>query len=398
MKRISIIIALLALSYSANAQFHYQDSKNPEMMRHVNRREPSRKEIVLPQVNGYNVYKADLHTHTVFSDGSVLPDFRVRESWLDGLDVMAVTEHVEYRPHEDTFASYMKQYIDGSGKKVKNNRLSNRAADEDGIQVDLNFSYNRSYNIGKNYGITVIRGMEITRDGTTVGHYNALFTEDNNKIYDPDPIKMMRNAKDQGAIIQHNHPGWRKTDMNYTETDKVAYEEGLIDGIEVMNSGEFYPIAMDRAKERGLFMSANSDIHSSTAIDYTSGGNFRPMTFILAEDCSLESLKNALKEDRTIACAFNTLCGSEQLLTDFFKASVSVRVINDKNSKGVTSVWLTNNTSLEYYLKTDGQNRMLLAPFSTIIVKGKFEDKKIPLDVLNMFFAKDSHLKVMLGF
>ena len=32
-----------------------------------------RTEIVTPQVNGYNVYKADLHIHTLFSDGDVTP-------------------------------------------------------------------------------------------------------------------------------------------------------------------------------------------------------------------------------------------------------------------------------------------------------------------------------------
>ena len=396
MKRIALIFAILASSTAANAQFHYQDAENPEMSRHINRRKPSRKEIVLPQVNGYNVYKADLHTHTIFSDGAVLPDFRIKEAWLDGLDVMAVTEHIEYRPHEETMGIYMKNYM--GNNKVKNNRLGNKAADKDGIQVDLNYSYDRTVQKGEGYGVVVIRGMEVTRDGKTVGHYNALFTEDNNAIYDPDPIQMMRNARNQGALIMHNHPGWRKTDMNFTETDKAAYGEGLIDGIEVMNQDEFYPIAMDRAVERGLFMSANSDIHAATSSEYTSGGNCRPMTFILAKDCSLESLKDALKEDRTIAYAFNTLCGSKKLLEDFFKASMTVKVVTEKDSKGRVITWLTNNTSLEYHLRMEGENIIYLAPFSTILVKGKFEDRKIPLEVLNMFFAKDSNLKVQLEF
>lgn len=67
------------------------------MMRHSQRREAHRREIVIPQVNGYTVYKADLHIHTIYSDGSVTPEYRVREAWMDGLDVMACTEHLEYR-------------------------------------------------------------------------------------------------------------------------------------------------------------------------------------------------------------------------------------------------------------------------------------------------------------
>lgn len=400
MKRILMLFALLATGVAANAQFHYQDCQNPEMLRHVNRRKPARKEIVLPQVNGYNVYKADLHTHTIFSDGAILPDFRIKEAWLDGLDVIAVTEHIEYRPHEETLGKYMQNYIDGSGKEVKNNRLGDNPADKDGIQVDLNFSYERTVkqNESHGFGITIIRGSEITRDGKTVGHYNALFTTDNNAIYDPNPVQAMRNARAQGALIMHNHPGWRKVDMNFTDTDKAAYGEGLIDGVEVMNQDEFYPSVIDRVQERGLFIAANSDIHAVTSSDYTSEGNYRPMTFILAKDNSLESLKEALKAGRTIAFAFNTICGTKQLLSDFFKASTTVKLINEKDSKDRTVVWLTNNTSLEYHITMDGENIIYLGPSSTILVKGKFTDRKIPIEVVNMFCSEKTHLSLELEY
>ena len=94
MKRIIIIAAALLASLSASAQFYYQDAANVDMLRHSRQTSPERIEIMLPQVNGYNVYKADLHLHTIFSDGSVTPEYRVREAWYDGLDVVASTEHV----------------------------------------------------------------------------------------------------------------------------------------------------------------------------------------------------------------------------------------------------------------------------------------------------------------
>lgn len=67
-------------AYSAQAQYYYQDARNPKMLRHADRHAPARKLILIPQVNGYNVYKADLHTHTVYSDGHVVPHFRVNEA------------------------------------------------------------------------------------------------------------------------------------------------------------------------------------------------------------------------------------------------------------------------------------------------------------------------------
>ena len=79
MKKISFLIALISIVPAA-AQSYHQDCKNPEMLRHSERHEPCRHEIIIPMVNGYNVYKADLHTHTVYSDAQVLPKYRDRKS------------------------------------------------------------------------------------------------------------------------------------------------------------------------------------------------------------------------------------------------------------------------------------------------------------------------------
>jgi histidinol phosphatase-like PHP family hydrolase len=43
----------------------------------------------------------DLHTHSVFSDGHVWPSVRVGEAIADGLDAVAITEHLEWQPHLD---------------------------------------------------------------------------------------------------------------------------------------------------------------------------------------------------------------------------------------------------------------------------------------------------------
>ena len=40
----------------------------------------------------------DLHIHTVFSDGAVWPSIRVEEARREGLDLIAMTEHLEYQP------------------------------------------------------------------------------------------------------------------------------------------------------------------------------------------------------------------------------------------------------------------------------------------------------------
>ena len=54
--------------------------------------------IAIPDVAGYVTLKCDFHVHTVFSDGDVWPTFRVQEALADGLDAIALTDHVEYQP------------------------------------------------------------------------------------------------------------------------------------------------------------------------------------------------------------------------------------------------------------------------------------------------------------
>lgn len=368
MKQILTIAALLIFAGQSFAQHYYVDSGNPEMLRHASFREPARKEVVLPcQVNGYNVYKADLHAHTVYSDGSVTPQFRVKEAWCDGLDILAITEHIEYRP----FEGKMKSYLDANEDRTP----------------DLNTSVKEAQKEASRWDIFIIPGSEITRNGTTIGHFNALFTTDNNKIYDENPLQAIRNAKAQGAIVQHNHPGWVRTDINYTETEKAAYDEGLIDGVEVMNDYEFYPGIVDRVRERNLFIAANTDIHTSTAESFNAHEYTRPMTLIFASERTEAGIREALESCRTLAFGFNTICGDEQLLKDFFAASITVKKISDD------TYMLTNRTSVPYIIRQEGKNQVYLSPMSTLRVK-----TPLKFTVMNMFCGKDVHPMVELTF
>lgn len=390
MKKILILATGLFVSLSASAQFYYQDATNVDMLRHSRQTGAERVEIVLPQVNGYNVYKADLHLHTVYSDGDVTPEYRVREAWYDGLDVVASTEHVEYRRHEGKMISFLKGYVP-EGTEAINYSLTGKPADERGIQSDLNHSVKLYQSTAKGYGITVIPGAEITRDPQTIGHYNALFTTDNNTIYDADPIQSMRNAKAQGAIIMQNHPGWRRTDLSMLEFETKVYGEKLIDGIEIMNGSEFYPKAIERARENGFFMSANTDAHNSTFESYRLNGSFRNMTLIMAEDQSLESIREALLAHRTLAYSFGSLAGEEQLLQDFFKASVAVKVLS-VSSKGDKTVAVTNMSSLSYLLDFGG-NPVILNPFCTIRTTVA-KDKALDFSVANMWCGENAHPQI----
>lgn len=399
MKKLLFFAALLMAS-AASAQSHYQDNANVDMLRHHNQQSRQRREIILPEVNGYTVFKADLHTHSIFSDGSVTPEFRVEEAWLEGLDVLAITEHLEYRPYEQKMVNFLNDLLPEGTKATNTNIIGTGKTDKDGIKSDLNYPVRLAEAAAKGYGLTIIPGIEITRTPETIGHFNALFTKDNNIIHDTDPMQAFRNARAQGALVMNNHPGWRRKNLDMSEPERKAYAEKLIDGVEVMNGGEFYPRVIDYALEQGVFIASNTDIHGSSAEEYfvtTEGAVMRNMTFILAKDNSLESLKEALKARRTLAYSFGTIAGEESLLKAFFKASIATKVVYTNPSNGNRTVRLTNTSSIPYTFRIGGGNITTLKAFSSVQTTVA-KDGKIVVKVENMWSGKDSHPEVELTF
>ena len=356
------------------------------MARHTLRHEVLRQEFVLPKVNGFQVLKSDLHSHTIYSDGSVTPEYRVREAWVDGLDVLAITEHIEYRPSEGKMFSYLKGYLPGEPLK----------SDGKTVLADLNVSNKTAIAAAAGYGITIIPGAEITRDQNKIGHYNALFVKDVNAIYDPDPAVSMRNAREQGALIMHNHPGWIRKSVDMIEFEKQVYGENLIDGIEIMNGSEFYPPIVSRASEKQFFMAANTDIHGTTTMDYVAQGHRRNMTFILAKDNSLESIKEALKARRTLAYSFGTLAGEEQLIKDFFMACVKFETFR-VDGNGKRTMRMVNNTSMDFVLRFGGNPVELRAFTSRNVSVAK--DSELVFTVENLWIPGDKkHPEIKLKF
>lgn len=391
MKRTYLLLAALLICSAASAQRYYKDAKNPDITRHTLHSSSQRVEFVLPEVNGYNIYKADLHTHSIYSDGDCTPEFRVREAWYDGLDVLAITEHVEYRRHEGNMIRALGGILP-EGTKPQNHNVIGKAADERGIVSDLNLPVELARKTAKGYGLTIISGVEITRTPETIGHYNALFTTDNNAIYDADPAESMRKARAQGALIMHNHPGWRRTSLDQTEAEQEFYKAGLIDGVEVMNGTSFYPKAIDWAHDKGLFVSSNTDIHDATAESYRINGVRRNMTLIFAKDQSVESLREAVAAHRTLAFSLGTLAGDEQLLRDLFLASMQVRVVAEAKN-GVKTVALTNMSSVPYVLRYGSGNPVVINPFSSRTAKTNKEGV-LRFTVENCWCGSESQLNI----
>ncbi len=392
MKTLKLLLPLILMSIlSASAQ-------KQSILRHqpgVIGDKGVRNEIYIPKVMGYNVYKADLHTHTIYSDGDITPALRVNEAWCDGLDIIAITDHMEYRRVEREIFQYMKDYIDPAyrGKGAVNTNVLNRDPDSNGILVDFNVASTAAEKEAKRLGIMAIKGVEITRG--KLGDYNALFTTDNNALYDPNLEQTIRNARAQGAFIIHNHPQYSKnTESTLPPHCEEFYAKGLIDGIELANGFNHYDRLFDYCFKGKYTPFATSDAHFLISARFPNAGKeyYRNMTLILAKDRTEKAVKEALRAGRTIAYSANMLIGTEKLLLELFDACVEVeKVGTDWKKLGVV---IRNKSSLPFAVSKDGKNEYIVPAHGTAMVYVGRNDKVLNLTITNMLYGVNKSPKV----
>ncbi|MBP7498027.1 MAG: histidinol-phosphatase [Bacteroidales bacterium] len=309
-----------------------------------------RKDIKLPDIEGYKTLKCDFHIHTIFSDALVWPTIRVEEAYREGLDAIAITDHVEYKPY--------KKYVDTS---------------------DLNISYNIAKSRADYYGLIIIKGAEITRN-LPLGHSNALFLNDINPLKEGYPNMPSQNtdaykaANKQGAYIFWNHPGFMRPDNigQWTDAQETLYKEGFIKGIEVVNGKTFYPEGLRFAKEKNLTFFGNTDIHNPITFNYNFNiGQHRTMTLVFAKDKTQEAIKEALLAGRTAVYFGDTLFGNDKYLKQIFYNSVKQSQNDIKlKGKGKVVILISNNSDLSYYLKRV-DNEDINIPGSLYLPAGK---------------------------
>ena len=383
MKKILLLAVGLFMTFSLVAQeyhTHYQSATEPQTLLPLGCMGGStRHEIILPKVKGYNLYSADLHIHTTYSDGTLNVKGRTQEAWRDGLDIIVSSDHMSIRPPKDK--ELVGQPTPAEVRAKYGNRPSKSVADVT--------------KLGESYGMLVIPGVELTGDARTQGHFNALFTTDNKTIYDYDGLQAIRNARAQGALIMHNHPGWRHKTLERTPFEEQVYVEKLVDGVEIMNGFYFYPRAIEEAKSRKWFMAATTDIHSTTAQTYFVNGHLRNMTIVFAKELNLENVRESLEKRRTLAYSFGVLAGEESLLKEFFTASIATRKISA--SKKSAKVQLTNTTSIPFVVRIGKGNPINIPAFCSVIVSAK-AGKPVNCTVLSMWSGMEQHPTVNLKY
>jgi len=327
-----------------------------------------RQEIRIPDIRGYRTLKCDFHQHTVFSDGNVWPTVRVDEAWREGLDAIAITDHIEYHPHKQ----------------------------------DVPTNHNRPYEIAlplaKERGILLIKGAEITRD-TPPGHFNALFLDDINPLDTKELLDAMAAADEQGAFIWWNHPDWKPQFKGWFDIHTTLYEKKYMRGIEVVNGSSYYPDVQRWAIEKNLTFMGNSDIHAPSLLERSTPEKHRPMTLAFARDKSIPAVKEALEAGRTAVWFENRIIGPQAHLEALFEAMVRITDI-ERDGKVVRFV-LRNVSDLTLELQRaggPGPKELVLPGEAVMRVKVNAGDGEKPVEmsyvVKNFVIAPDEGLPV----
>ena len=359
----SIILLLFAslCIFSVDAQ-----KKIPHNFRPFGTQPSKRTEIILPQVNGYNIYKGDFHIHTSYSDGRVTPGGRVTEAWLDGLDVIAITDHYEGTSGLKK-ALKVAAPLNPEGKPFE----YKTARDNGKVTADFNEIYKEAqWQLKRGgYNMLLIKGCEMAREPKEYGHFNCLFLKDINTVYDPDIAEAFKKVKKQGGIVIHNHPSYRRPGgtTEKSESHKMLYDAGLIDAVEVANGVNFYPHMVRRCIDEKLTMFGNTDEHGLTSYRFGNHGCYRTMTLIFAKDLTEKAIKEAILKRRTLVYIGGYIAGEEKLLGDFLNAAVNCQMMKENEKKGERTYMLTNMSSITYRLRR-GRTIYELEPFKSVMV------------------------------
>ena len=356
MKRlVSLTISLFVYSLSFIAFGHGSvSSTSPD--------ENQERAIIFPDTKQFKTVVTDLHTHSVFSDGHVWPNIRVAEALRDGIDALAITEHLEYQPH---------------------------LADIPHEDRNKAFEEAKAAALGKE--IIIINGSEITRD-MPPGHINAVFIKDANKLFNIDlpkndkdkqslskkiremewgaeaavkehyilanmwpAEKAIEAANQQGAFLFWNHPSWYRQAPDgiarLTPMHKKMIDKGYLHGIEVVNGNGYSAEAFQIAIDNELAIIGTSDVHNLIDWDYEPhAGGHRPVTLVFARSKNANSIKQALDERKTVIWFKNRLIGLKENLIPLINSSLSTGTATYSDGTTIARFTIKNSSDATFVL------------------------------------------------
>ena len=316
----------------------------------------------------------------MFSDGEVWPSIRIKEARKDGLDLISLTEHLEYLSYKN----------------------------------DMNITdRNRSFEISNSMlkeeeALMVINGSEITKP-MPPGHFNAVFIKDANLLINPDGEKAIIEANKQGAFVFWNHPNWveNRDDAiaRFDDLHKKLLRKKLFHGIEVVNEHTYSEEALALALDNDLTIMGTSDIHGLINWTFEKEKNYhRPVTFIISDNITKASIKDALFAQKTFVWHRDMLIGKEENILPIMNENITVT--SNGYYKKIVTIKISNSGIVPLKLKYTGDYTFHSnGPVLEVPAKGELlvtvktreilEKIEMPFEVLNIITAPKQNLKII---
>jgi len=254
------------------------------------------RKILLPrECASMHRYRANLHAHTILSDGEKTPEGLKTFYKAHGYSILAITDHDLFIPHNDLsdkdFLLLNGYELDVNGANKMTCHMCLIAEKPD---TDTDIFYHRTKYIpdfyGKAFGnIPNVRGF-------------VKFDEskpDYEREYTPECISdMMTTASKNGFFVTYNHPTWSTESypqyINYTGMDamEISNYNCVVTGFDEHNSHCYDDFL--RANKR-IYCIAADDNHNHRGDDTAECDSFGGCTVICAEALEYEKITSALK-------------------------------------------------------------------------------------------------------
>ena len=304
-------------------------------------------DVIVPSIPGYKTLKCDFHIHTIFSDGTVWPSVRVTEAWEYGYDAIAITDHIEGKPY--------RKYV----------------------PIDYNAPNEIAKKEGELKDIIVIGGVEITRN-MPPGHMNAIFISNANEIATKrikdrfaafkeitgdyqfvdsidrnhkDYLEALETVRDQDGFVFWNHPGppGQYDSLIIYQEHLDIIQSGLLHGIEVSGWGAYWPEAFKWCLDHDLTLVSNSDYHYPHSISgKLSRSEQRNITLVFAEERTAESIKEALRDQRTAIWYNDLVIGRKDHIEPLFYDAIELSPAHHLDSRRRRYAKLRNKTDIPH--------------------------------------------------
>ena len=235
-------------------------------------------------------YKANLHSHSTLSDGSVTPE-QMKEGYkAKGYSILAITDHNVFLPHNDlTEDDFL--VLNGLEYNIDPNDGSGRTCHFCAIAGDKNTVLQPLFHRTKYCVRGAVESRAFVKYDESLPDYERIYTGEG-------VSEMMKVCRDAGFFVTYNHPCWSVE--RYPEY--MSYDG--MHAMEIVNYGSVetgYPEVNEQVYDdmliagKRVFCSANDDNHT---VQKDAFGGFN---YILSPGLTYESVMEALFAGRYYA-------------------------------------------------------------------------------------------------